>query len=63
VMIVFSVALAGPLARKLGMNGVMLGMVSSQVLFQGLIGVAFWMRIRKIRRQAALESTEALHPH
>jgi O-antigen/teichoic acid export membrane protein len=62
VMIVFSVALAGPLAHKLGMNGVMLGMVSSQVLFQGLIGIAFWMRIRKIRREAALESTEALHP-
>jgi O-antigen/teichoic acid export membrane protein len=62
VMIVFSIALAGPLARKLGMNGVMLGMFASQVIFQGLIGIAFWMRIRKMRREAALESAEALHP-
>jgi len=62
VLIVFSVALAGPLASKLGMKGVMIGMLASQVLFQGLIGIAFWLRVRKIRREAALEGAEALYP-
>jgi len=61
VLIVFSIALAGPMARRLGLNGVMLGMFASQVLFQGLVGIAFWIRVRKIRREAALERTGTLH--
>jgi hypothetical protein len=40
----------------------MIGMLASQVLFQGLIGIAFWLRVRKIRREAALEGAEALYP-
>jgi O-antigen/teichoic acid export membrane protein len=62
VLIAFSAALAGPLARKLGLNGVMLGMCASQVIFQGLVGIAFWIRVRKLRREAALETTGTLHP-
>ncbi len=53
-LIAFSVALAGPFARRLGLNGVMLGMCATQLIFQGLIGIAFLVRIRKLRREAAL---------
>lgn len=62
ILIAFSAALAGPMARTLGLTGVMLGMCASQVIFQGCVGVAFWMRVRKMRRQAALESAATLHP-
>jgi O-antigen/teichoic acid export membrane protein len=55
-LIAFSVALAGPLARRLGLNGVMLGMCATQIIFQGFIGIAFWMRVRKIRRKAKVET-------
>ena len=55
-LIAFSVALAGPLARTLGLNGVMIGMCATQLIFQGFIGIAFWMRIKKLRHQTALEN-------
>jgi O-antigen/teichoic acid export membrane protein len=50
-LIAFSVALAGPFARNLGLNGVMLGMCATQLVFQSFIGVALWLRIRKLRRE------------
>ncbi len=53
-LIAFSVALAGPFARRLGLTGVMLGMCATQVLFQGLLGVAFWFRVRKLKRAEIL---------
>jgi O-antigen/teichoic acid export membrane protein len=52
-MIVFSVALAGPSARRLGLNGVLLGMCAVQFIFQSVIGVAFWLRVRHIRRSVS----------
>jgi O-antigen/teichoic acid export membrane protein len=57
-MIAFSVALAGPFARTLGLNGVLLGMCGVQLIFQGIIGTAFWLRVRQIRRTSASESLE-----
>jgi O-antigen/teichoic acid export membrane protein len=48
-LIAFSVALAGPFARNLGLNGVILGMCATQLFFQSVIGIALWLRIRKIR--------------
>ncbi|WP_158941322.1 lipopolysaccharide biosynthesis protein [Granulicella sp. S190] len=55
-LIAFSVALAGPFARNLGLNGVMLGMCATQFVFQSFVGIAFWLRIRKIRSEAASEA-------
>jgi O-antigen/teichoic acid export membrane protein len=56
-MIAFSVALAGPFARRLGLNGVLLGMCGVQLIFQSIIGAALWLRVRRIRRSAS-ESVE-----
>jgi O-antigen/teichoic acid export membrane protein len=53
-MIAFSVALAGPLARRLGLNGVLLGMCAVQLIFQSVVGAAFWLRVRHIRRSASV---------
>jgi O-antigen/teichoic acid export membrane protein len=55
-LIAFSVALAGPFARNLGLNGVMLGMCATQLVFQSFIGVALWLRVRKLRRDVSLQS-------
>jgi len=49
-MIAFSVLLAGPLARSLGLNGVMIGMIVTQCIAQTLVGTAFLLRVRKLRR-------------
>ena len=56
-MIAFSVALAGPIARKLGLNGVLLGMCGVQLIFQSIVGIALWLRVRQIRSSAS-ESLE-----
>ncbi len=50
-MITFSVLLAGPMARGLGLNGVMIGMCATQLIAQTLVGTAFLIRVRKLRRQ------------
>lgn len=57
-LIAFSVALAGPFARVLGLNGVILGMCATQLIFQGFVGIALLIRVRKLRREATLESVE-----
>jgi len=49
-MILFSVFLAGPMARGLGLNGVMIGMIATQCIAQTLVGAAFLLRVRKLRR-------------
>jgi O-antigen/teichoic acid export membrane protein len=58
VLIAFSVALAGPFARVLGLNGVILGMCATQVILQGFIGVALLLRVRKMHRHAVLQSVK-----
>src|SRR6185369_15529854 len=55
-LIAFSVALAGPLARTLGLNGVMLGMCAVQLIFQSIIGTALWLRVQRIRRTSTPEN-------
>jgi O-antigen/teichoic acid export membrane protein len=57
-LIVFSVALAGPFARGLGLNGVLLGMCAVQVIFQSIVGIAFWLRVRHIRHRSASEKVK-----
>jgi O-antigen/teichoic acid export membrane protein len=57
-MIAFSAALAGPFARRLGLNGVLLGMCAVQLIFQSVIGLSLWLRVRQIRRSSESESVE-----
>jgi len=52
-MIAFSVALAGPFVRTLGLNGALLGMCGVQLIFQGIIGIALWLRVRSLRESAS----------
>jgi O-antigen/teichoic acid export membrane protein len=60
VLIAFSVTLVGPLARTLGLTGVMLGMIGVQVIFQGIIGIAFLMRSRRMRREYSAQQIAVL---
>jgi O-antigen/teichoic acid export membrane protein len=53
-MIAFSVLLAGPLARGLGLNGVMIGMCATQCIAQTIVGTAFLMRVRRLRRDGKI---------
>lgn len=53
VLIGLSIALAGPLARTLGLTGVMVGMIVMQLVFQGIIGTSFLVRARRMRREYA----------
>jgi O-antigen/teichoic acid export membrane protein len=59
LLIAFSVALAGPFARGLGLNGVILGMCAVQVIFQSVLGIALLVRVRKVRQRSALEKVES----
>jgi O-antigen/teichoic acid export membrane protein len=47
----FSILFAGPFAKRLGLTGVMLGMIATQVLFQGVIGIGLVLRVRRMRRE------------
>jgi O-antigen/teichoic acid export membrane protein len=49
-MTAFSIAFAGPFAKNLGLVGAMLGMIATQVLFQGIVGAAFVLRLRRMKR-------------
>jgi O-antigen/teichoic acid export membrane protein len=53
-LIAFSVALAGPFARVLGLHGVILGMCGTQLIFQGIVGMALLLRLKRIRSEAPL---------
>lgn len=57
-MIAFSAALAGPFALRLGLDGVLLGMCGVQLIFQGILGVAFLLRVRQIRRRPPAHTLE-----
>jgi O-antigen/teichoic acid export membrane protein len=58
VLIAFSVALAGPFARNLGLNGVLLGMCAVQLILQSILGIAFCLRLRHIHRRSVSENVE-----
>jgi O-antigen/teichoic acid export membrane protein len=61
VLIALSITLAGPLARTLGLTGVMLGMIAIQIVFQGIIGIAFLLRAKRMRREYFAQQVVALH--
>jgi O-antigen/teichoic acid export membrane protein len=51
LMIAFSVALAGPFSRQLGLQGVILGLCGTQLLSQSVVGIGCLLRIRRSRRE------------
>jgi O-antigen/teichoic acid export membrane protein len=54
-MTVFSVLFAGPFAKRLGLTGVLLGMIGAQLLFQGIVGLWLLLRVRGMRRDVLSE--------
>ena len=57
-MIAFSVLLVGPLAGGLGLNGVIIGMCATQLIAQSLVGTAFLIRVRKLRRLGKVQANQ-----
>ncbi len=51
-MTIFSVALAVPMAKWLKLNGVMLGLLGAQMLFQGIVWVSLLLKSRKLIQNA-----------
>jgi O-antigen/teichoic acid export membrane protein len=61
-LIVFSAVLAGPFARTLGLHGVLLGMCAAQLIFQSIVGIALFVRIRHIQATADLHDLQCCEP-
>jgi O-antigen/teichoic acid export membrane protein len=53
-MTIFSVIFAGPFATHLGLTGVMIGIIATQLIFQGIVGLAFMIRVRQMRESLSL---------
>lgn len=51
-MSTFAFAFAVPMAKWLGLNGTMLGLLGTQILFQGIVGVALFVRSRRVLQDA-----------
>ena len=49
-----AVAFAVPMAKWLGLTGVMLGLIGIQILFQGIVGVSLLVRSGRVSREEAL---------
>jgi O-antigen/teichoic acid export membrane protein len=47
-MTVFSISLAIPMAKWLQLNGVMIGLLGTQVIFQGIVATALVLRARRV---------------
>jgi O-antigen/teichoic acid export membrane protein len=59
-MTVFSFALAVPLAKRLGLNGIMVGMVGTQILFQGIVAAALLAKSKRTARESLEFSPPAI---
>jgi O-antigen/teichoic acid export membrane protein len=53
-MTAFAFAFAVPMAKWLGLSGTMLGLVATQILFQGIVFAALVVRANRITREAGL---------
>jgi hypothetical protein len=42
------------MAKWLGLNGTMLGLIATQVLFQGIVAAALTMKARRVERELTL---------
>ena len=47
-MTLFAAVAAAPLARRLGLPGVMLGLIATQAIFQTILGVSLLLRTRRL---------------
>jgi O-antigen/teichoic acid export membrane protein len=57
---VVSVVMAGPFTRELGLTGVLLGMIGIQIVFQGIIGIALFKRVRRLDRDLRMQRSLSL---
>jgi O-antigen/teichoic acid export membrane protein len=53
-MTTFAFAFAVPMAKWLGLNGTMLGLIATQVLFQGIVAAALIVKSRRVAQESAL---------
>jgi O-antigen/teichoic acid export membrane protein len=51
-MTAFSVALAIPMAKRLGLSGTMLGLIGAQILFQSIVGAALLLKSSQVAQHA-----------
>jgi O-antigen/teichoic acid export membrane protein len=56
VMTVFAFIFAFPMAKGLGLKGTMLGLVGTQILFQGIIAAALLVRSSRVAQEAGFIS-------
>jgi O-antigen/teichoic acid export membrane protein len=47
-------AFAIPMAKWLGLTGVMIGLIGIQILFQSIVGISLLIRSSRVAREAAL---------
>jgi len=55
-MTIFAFAFAVPMAKWLGLSGTMLGILGTQILFQGIVAAALLVRSGRVAGQAGLTS-------
>jgi O-antigen/teichoic acid export membrane protein len=53
-MTALAVVFAFPLAKRLGLNGTMLGLLTAQLIFQSIVGVSLLRKSKRAGRQTAL---------
>jgi O-antigen/teichoic acid export membrane protein len=58
-MTAFAIAFAVPLAKWLGLSGSLLGLIGSQILFQGIVGSALLLKSGQVAKKAALAQKPA----
>ncbi len=56
-MLGFAMLLAGPFAKRLGLLGVMLGLIGTQLIFQAILGVTLILRTKRLKAMDAMPST------
>jgi O-antigen/teichoic acid export membrane protein len=53
-MTAFAITLAFPMAKWLGLGGTMLGLFATQILFQGIVGIALFLKSSRVAREEVL---------
>jgi O-antigen/teichoic acid export membrane protein len=59
-MTAFAFAFAVPMAKWLGLNGTMLGLLGTQILFQGIVAFALLRRAGRISREAGIAARSSI---
>jgi len=53
-MTAFAFVFAVPAAKWLGLNGTMLGLIGTQILFQSIVGISLLVKSRRVARESGL---------